>query len=243
MRLPKWIKDYAAHVTHSAATTVTVAAAVGVWTSLKIFATVTQLGLPIAIAGGLIAAAVLIMAWNALREIDESHRRRSLAHRSPTEIERQISQWFYAFKYQIKDAKTADTDFNMLVTNEQEMKFNILQPKDSPFVVIATKTIIPRNDDLYKIVKREASTFQFDVGIALAQLGVEYSMTEPEQGLEVVLQRPIVFDETVTDLGFMRELMPVHRGLSIFKFSAGRALTVAGFKGVPQLPPASKRDP
>jgi hypothetical protein len=241
MHLPKWVKSIPLHVTHSAATTVIVGAGVAAWASLKIFATVTQLGLPVAIAGGLLAAAVLIMAWNALREIDESHRRRSLANRSPGEIERQLSQWFYKFKYQFKDAKTDDTDFNMLVTNEQDMKFNVMQPKDSPFVVIATKTIIPRKDDLYKIVKREGSTFQFDVGIALAQLGVEYSMTEPEEGLEVVLQRPMVFDEAVTDLSFMRELMLVHRGLSIYKYSAGRALTAAGFKGAQQLPPTSKR--
>jgi hypothetical protein len=182
---------------------------------------------------------IILLAINQYKQLRDSAKKERMAQRTPAEIERQIREWLYKYKYQIKDANTPETRFNMLVTNRQDLKFNIMLPKETPFVVIATKTTIPRGDDLYKTVKSAGSTFRFDVGIALAQLGVEFDMSEPDKGVEVLLQRPILFDEAVTDLSLMREIMLVHRGLSIFNFLAGRA--TIGSSATPQLPPTSKR--
>jgi putative effector of murein hydrolase LrgA (UPF0299 family) len=75
MALPRWLSGFVLQVTKSAATAMVIAGGLALWASLKIYASAIQLGLPVAVAGGVLVFAALVTAWSGLQQIDERHQK------------------------------------------------------------------------------------------------------------------------------------------------------------------------
>jgi hypothetical protein len=239
MVLPKWFSGFLLHITRSAATAVVIAAAVALWASLKIYAEATQLGLPVAIAGGVLVFGAVATAWNSLQQIDDRNARRRQANRSPAEIERWIWDWLRTQRYTVQDAPSPDHDFQIAVTSETGQKLGIYKRKDRPWVgITATRSPDPLDEKTKAMQADRNSAFRTDLTIELAQIGVAFRI----DGQGIVVLRPLTFDDSITELTFLQEVGLVERALNIVDGIWSRH-TSLNPPTTPQLPPASKRDP
>lgn len=212
MLFPKWLSRSILHAAKSAATAMVIAGGLAVWASLRIYAEATQLGLPVAMAGGVLVFAAIVVAWNALQQIDDRHNRVKLANRSPAEIERWIWDWLRASRYTAQNRPEPHLDFQIEVTSETGQKFCIFKRKDRQWVGIqASRSPHPSDAAAVSMQSDASGPFRTELTIALAQLGVGHKIDH--QGVAVT--RPLTFDESITELSFLQDVSLVVRALNI----------------------------
>jgi hypothetical protein len=235
MALPKWLTGFLLHVTKSAATAMVIAGGVGLWAALKIYAAATQLGLPVALSGGVVVFAAMVTAWSSLQQIDERHQKMRLANRSPAQIGEQIRQWLWRYRFSATLAPRPDADFAMDADNDQKISVTIVKLSQNPWVSVAAGVDI---DPMHRVaVTRNGDLFRYELVIALVQLGVEYEIVVDGNVITGVrINQSVWFDERINDLSFLHAIMAVRRGV---RLATAMVLRLQLIDPPKQLPPPS----
>jgi hypothetical protein len=148
-------------------------------------------------------------------------------------------------KYQNRNDPSPEANFMIGVTTEAGHNLVIAQTKERPWVVIAAKVVADPSKDAKEhsaILLAPDSTFIPDLNVELAHLGVDYRIFPEKKPMEVGVERKVTFDDSITDLTFMREVVVVEGAINIVTGVAARVLIAAKARKGTQLLPASKRD-
>ena len=214
----------------AAIVSVVVLAAIGVlWGAIKGYGASAHVAVPAVIAAAIVVAAAALVIRREWQEYGE--REREVINRetipSPDEIAEHIRSWLLELGYQIKNQPDPSAHFNILATNAEGLNANVFKvregPYRGPYVVIATNADIKINDPFVgKALNSPLSTFRLDIALALAQLGVDFAI--PAGSLQTQLFRPVLFDQSVTQLSLAREILLIHRALVVVQSLAARTI-------------------
>lgn len=241
MERPKWLSAIASDVRATLVGATVLSIGGGLWAALKVYGTATALGLAGAITVGVLVCAALAVTWNQLAQIGERARRGKAKALAPDEIKSRIRDWVLKQKLPLQDDPTPGADFRLVTSNENGLKVTIVKATDRPWVAIATRlTFEPEKGasgkQLEDMISGADSTFHADVGIQLALLGgVDYRIDGSKRPIEISIERKVIFDDSMTELSFMREFVLVQGGLNIVTGNLRRGLALLSIK--PSLGP------
>lgn len=203
------------------------------------------LTLPQAVLGSVVVFGSLSVAWNQWRQAFDRDQKKRLASRSPAEIEHWVRDWLFKYKYQNQNDLSPEAHFQIVVTKANDQKLTIALPKAHPFVVIAARLIPDPSEQAKKtnaLLLAPDSTFPADLTIQFAQLGVDYRIESGAGPMQVMIERKVTFDETITDLSFAQQFLKVEAAISTVFAIASRVIIAAKTLEAKPLLPTSKRD-
>jgi hypothetical protein len=244
MELPKWAKRVWSAVVENAVHYVMAALVGAVGFGIAAYRSLIQVAGPVAglvpyLVGfaTLFAFSAILMGLNQFQQLRERAQRRKAMNRSPEDMERLIREWLYKYKYRIKDDPQPTASFQMQATDDQEMTISVVKPREHPWVFLGLKVSVAEGDDLRRAIDSMGQEFGVTLTIELSQLGIEYRLRQESGRVkEILLQHPVVFDESLTALRFLQHLLLVRRGLNVVNAVMARALGSRATQGAPELP-------
>jgi hypothetical protein len=219
-----WLRRLLADLVTQVIGTLLFAAIVAVWTARQ--PSLKQWAGPVGVAVFIGTVALSFLLYNQFAIFRD--RKKSERLLTPLEIEKRVRDWLYRRKFTVANDPQSYAHFQLVCTDYEGLKVTIMQLRDEPYLTIISKAIWEDNESgavVRQMIEAPGSTFLEDLSIELAQLGVGYEvMGSPPR--EILIEQKVLFDESVTELEFLRHILLIRRGLdlvmSLMKRSAKR---------------------
>jgi hypothetical protein len=158
-------------------------------------------------AGSLAAITVggLLLAVNQAGQVRERAKRKRLANRTPSDIEKQIREWAWKHDFSTKPLEAKpNEDFRILTHRDSGVKVEIVKQKDRNWLYFAaTVRVNEKHQHVLTPVARH------DLTIELFHLGVEFEILA---GDRIAVQHTEAFTEFSDELSFLAAFASVDRG-------------------------------
>lgn len=198
-------------VANSVVTAIIMAGLAAVWTTLRVYAQDTGLGLPVAIGAGIMVFAGVVVAYHQLLQIRDRAQAKRLEDPTPSEIEDRITKWLLHYGDSVQTWGPPEGDFGLKASREQDIDVFIHNKPGSAMVVLTAFMRIA--DEHRPILKSRAPLFQYDIVPELYLLGAQ-SIPHFEDGelVHIRVFHQVIVDRSLKDLDFMQSVLLVRRG-------------------------------
>jgi hypothetical protein len=203
------VVDSAVTLILTAALTALVGALVAFWVAGPLSAVAG----PAAIMCGAVVFASTMSAYRSIVAHDERKKLRARANPTASQMEELVWSWLRKNRFTLTDAPAEGVEFRISADDPQKLPLFICKPNGMPWLLaVAALTVNPE----HQILLRSKVSFRYDVGLALATLGVQFELEEEKAAgvlTMITVKHIIVFDERMGELEFLRELFHVRRAI------------------------------
>jgi hypothetical protein len=234
----KWTwAEFRSQVAVGLVTSIALAAIAAVWTFLKVYALLAAeaFGGFAAVGAALFVAFALVGLANQLQQMDRASQIRRLIRRTPRDIQKQIRDWLWRYKFSVQDDPIAIADFRLKVDDDRQVPLTIAKAIDAPWITISSNI-------LFEPEKRTAlgprlERIVEDMGLELIRLGMEWQpRLEDGATIGMSVGHLMPFSVATTDLELLRGIKLVRGAMAIVATIFNRAAAGA----IAAAPPPKK---